>query len=287
MKRMLLESKPVFRKDALAFIREEKDGHLSILSKDRPEYHVQLLNRTAKQILDYCDGQNSVDRIHKELMECYPKVAKQRIREDVNKTLVVLHKYGFIDWKGDSPFEFRQSTFRLRQGKMVVSKATEANFKKIASMLKVLSENPDDEKPSIYGLFHLSPNLHSSLYHEILLRQRIFEYREDFYFLEEATKTLGMLSVHNYLPLRKNAEVGVIILEKGKASEVKIRLLLRAACDDNKGKINKLKCRFSSKLKKNEVLESALKNEVFLQEACLQDEISIGEDEIRYCRFLF
>lgn len=59
------EGAPVLKKENLLYIREEKGGYYTVISKLHPEQRELVVNPTAWEILKLCDGENSYSEIIK------------------------------------------------------------------------------------------------------------------------------------------------------------------------------------------------------------------------------
>jgi len=97
-------SKPVFKEDYLDIIREEKNGYWLVISKDHPEARELLLNKTSKEIIDYCDGTKTINEIISLMKSKYPLVPHEKLEKDINRTLAITSRLGLTKWIGENPF---------------------------------------------------------------------------------------------------------------------------------------------------------------------------------------
>lgn len=100
-------SKPFFNKESLSYYREEKENHITIVSKKHPETNELVINPTARSILELCNGERELADITGLMAEMYDAPIDV-LNKDVCVTLSNLSKLGIIDWKeGEDPFMIR------------------------------------------------------------------------------------------------------------------------------------------------------------------------------------
>lgn len=82
-----------------------EDENLYLISKLHPELRKLELNKVAKDILNFCDGDNDTNNIVKLILEKYTDVDRVTVESDV---LGILHEFwrlGIIRWETLNPFE--------------------------------------------------------------------------------------------------------------------------------------------------------------------------------------
>ncbi len=209
------EAIPIFHDKNINYIREEKNGFFSIVSKYTPEYSVQLFNRVAKEITDYCNGTNNVKSIINNLANHYPKVSNNLLKNDVHKTLILLSKYGFVNWKeGLNPFKInRERITKNINDSLLITKTYEEDLKEIVEYLnKYLYKVPSKREPFIKYIYPAA--IHNKfLYSEFALRQRIFNQLEEFYIISKNDEILGIISFTCESLNKSKSSFGVILLE--------------------------------------------------------------------------
>lgn len=80
---MNTNDKPMFKKKNLLFMREENEGHWTLLPKFHPETRELIINVTSKMILDLCDGSMTVDEITEKMSNTFCTVGEEQIRKDL------------------------------------------------------------------------------------------------------------------------------------------------------------------------------------------------------------
>lgn len=206
---------PIFHDDNINFIREEKNGYFSIVSKYTPEYSIQLFNRVAKEITDDCDGVNSVDSIINNLFNRYPKASESLIRNDVHKTLILLSKYGFINWKNNlNPFKInRERISKSLNDTQIITKSYEEDLTEIVEYLDKCLYNESSNQESFLKYIYPEAMNNKYLYSEFALRQRIFNQLEEFYILRTKNEITGIISFICEALNKSKSIIGVIVLD--------------------------------------------------------------------------
>ncbi len=83
-----------------AFLREEKHGYWSFKLPGMVGYDLShIMNRTAREIFDLCNGRNSVLNICSILSSRYNSIPIERIKTDLNIACLQLTRTGAIKWK--------------------------------------------------------------------------------------------------------------------------------------------------------------------------------------------
>jgi len=197
---------PLLMQDNIPYIREERSGFFTILLKDRIERNVQLVNATAKFIMDHCNGANSVEDIVARLAEKYPETPGAVLREDVLRTLRTLDDLGLLSWEGGSPF--KRSVEGGAEGDRVY-RAEEGDFGRLCELIGELGicDLPLKDNDSI---IYMNPFVMPRLYDGTVLRPRFFNHQEDFFILARDDGPLGFISVMNSRPLARIAQVTLL-----------------------------------------------------------------------------
>lgn len=99
---------PIFKKENLSYSREEKEGYWTFISKLHPETRELIVNFTGREILELCDGIRSLEEIEAEMVNRYPSVGREQIKNDVCKSIATFSRLGIIEWvNNDNPFLYR------------------------------------------------------------------------------------------------------------------------------------------------------------------------------------
>lgn len=96
---MWKESFPIYDNNTENFLRPESDGRYSMILFSRPEYSLISLNKTAKNILDLCDGKHSMNDIVSFLCRSYEGGEESLVVDDVDRTVHLLWRMGAVSFK--------------------------------------------------------------------------------------------------------------------------------------------------------------------------------------------
>ena len=99
-------SKPIFKKDYLEYLREEKEGYWLVVSKRHPEVRELLLNKTSVEIFEACDGSRTVEELIDYMKKKYELIPYDKVKKDVNRILSISSRLGLTSWIGENPFIF-------------------------------------------------------------------------------------------------------------------------------------------------------------------------------------
>jgi len=201
---------PLLKQNNIPYIREEKSGFFTILVKDKPNKNIQLVNTTAKFIMDCCNGINSVEHIVAQLVQKYPKISKTTIKEDVMRTLRLLDDLGLLSWKSGNPF-IKRSARKDLNGRQVVYRAEEGDFGQLCEIIQDLGISNLSSK-SDSNIFYIAPFVLPRFYDATVLRPRFFNHNEVFFILERRNKPSGFFSIMDSQPLAPIAQVTLVAL---------------------------------------------------------------------------
>lgn len=102
---MILSAIPIFNREFLFYLREEKQNYFSYrVLKGIGSERTRLMNSMAYKLLTLCDGKKSVADIIRCQQESYPDVSSKRICHDVNFALKNLTLQGLIQWQTPIPW---------------------------------------------------------------------------------------------------------------------------------------------------------------------------------------
>ncbi|MEW6482829.1 MAG: PqqD family protein [bacterium] len=139
---------PIFKRENLLYEREEKDECWTIIPKFHPETRELVINKTARKVLELCDGNKTIEEIEKEMNNLYPKVSRDVIERDVNETIGKFSRLLIIEWKGENPFLYRRKE-DISNG-FSLSIAQEDDILRIKEFMQKLTKDKKKE-----GLFYI------------------------------------------------------------------------------------------------------------------------------------
>jgi hypothetical protein len=265
----MTEAKPIFNMDNLLFYREEKEGYWTITSKHHPEIRELVINKTTKNILDYCDGQRTINDITNILKKEFPTVSIKVFEKDVSNTLANFSRLMLIEWDGENPFLFKREEYFEDNYFFRVGQEED-----IHGILNFIEANKEiGAKKIVYK----NKFLREEDYVEIVLRHRIFNYAEEFFFLEKDDKIYGLISV--ILPtgsLSQAARIKLIICPI-KYLKGLFRYPLDTLPHISISNVTKVRINHFTDEQLDEELLRTITDEGFTQECILSDEFGFGK----------
>ncbi len=258
---------PVFRKTNLQYEREEKDGYFTIVSKLHPETRELIINKTARAVLELCNGEGDVDQVMTKFANLHPDVPRERLQADVNQVPGIYTRLGVVEWMGENPFLNRKEE-PVGEG-YSLSIAREGDISQIEAFLQADHSVPESGK----YFCHESALLTEGEYNKLALRQKLFSYNEEFFLLEKEQAIKGLVAVSIPYCLRERAAVIKLLYcpaDYAKnllayAKDYYPRLCIRD--------ITKIELCESTLHPLDEGLKELLTNEGFVKEARLKDEL--------------
>jgi hypothetical protein len=184
------EAKPVFKKENLLYEREEKEGYWTVTSKVHPEARELIINPTARKILELANGSRTMNEIELDFVNNYPEAPKEKIKTDVFGTLGSFTRLGIVEWVGDNPFLYKKEE-PLTDG-YSVSIAQEDNLRNIESFIKSMEDHLKVQEGIV---FYKNPLITRGEYSELVLRQKLFAFSEEFFLLRKDSEIKGIISI--------------------------------------------------------------------------------------------
>ena len=181
-------NKPNFKYTNLGWYREEKEGYWTFIPKYHPETRELVINRTSKDILNFCDGRKSIQQIEQDMKKKYPDAPVSQLKNDRLKMLSKFSRLGIIEWDGENPFLERKEEPINDKFSMVI--AQEDNLEDILDFFGD-SKNYDNDKYFIYS----NPVNVSAEYSEVELRHKLFSFREEFFLIKNQANVVGLISI--------------------------------------------------------------------------------------------
>lgn len=271
------EAKPVFKKENLLYEREEKEGYWTITSRVHPEARELIINPTARNILELTDGSRTMNEIELDFINKYPEVPKEKIKTDIFRTLGSFTRLGVVEWVGDNPFLYKKEE-PLTDG-YSLSIAQEENLRNIESFIKSM-EDPSKVQERI--VFYVNPLIMQGEYSELVLRQKLFAFSEEFFLLRKDSEIKGMISISLPVhPKEFGATLRLVICPEKFLNELfkysRDYLLYLAVRD-----ISKIEFYETNTVLVNDIFKKFLLEEGFAKEGELKNELGFGKDLVIY-----
>ncbi len=267
------ETKPLFRKENLLYKREERKGYWTVISKVHPEARELIINPTAKKILELSDGSRTIEDIELYFIDKYFGVPEKKIKIDIAKTLSLFSRLGVVVWNGDNPFLYKKDE-PIADG-YFLSIGQEDNLRDIENFIE-FSETLSGVRREI--VFYKNPLVLSGEYSELVLRQKLFAFSEEFFLLKRNSKIEGLMSVSVPDNLKKfGAIVKLLICPREFLSEL-FRYSRNYFPYLSVRDITKLEVYELSSNRLDQFLIDFLDKEKFNVEAKLKDEAGFGND---------
>ncbi|MCL2381145.1 MAG: PqqD family protein [Treponema sp.] len=169
--------KPIFDKEAFDFLREEKEKNYTILLKAHPELTELFVNQTTMDILNLCNGSNTLSDILKIQKSKYSSVDENTITNDVASILTKFTNFSVINWDEDfNPYLITHQKYFENGYNIKIAEEREG--------LEILEKVNNLDESSSY----LSAHFLKSQYTDLSIRYKIFYKSEEFFLLYDKTK---------------------------------------------------------------------------------------------------
>lgn len=266
---------PIFCESNLIFWREENAGYYTVIPKNFPFINYLIINPTGKKILDLCNGENTLQKICNELINLYPEVPKEEITKDIAEILFDFSRCDLIQWKGgNNPFMYINEK-KLDNG-VIISTALDNELKEICQYFESILANYKQQKGR---LTYINPIIRPNDYlSELILRQKLFNYSEEFFLLRENNKINGIITL--LIPVEKHftvATIGVMDVNReylpsmiDYIAEVIPRIAVK--------EITKIELQLLKDANITQLIENLIKNTGFINEGTLKHEL--GEKDL-------
>lgn len=207
----------------------------------------------------------------------YPEVPKKKIKTDIFRTLGSFTRLGIVEWVGDNPFLYRNEE-PLFDG-YSLSVAQEDNLRDIESFIKSME---DLSKVQEGIVFYKNPLIVQGEYSELVLRQKLFAFSEEFFLLRKDSEIKGMISISlPSNPKEFGATIKLFISPQNYLKELfkysRDYLPYLAVKDISKIEFYETNTEPVDSFLSNFILKAG-----FRKEAELKDELSFGKDLIIY-----
>jgi hypothetical protein len=277
---MNLEGMPLCNRESIRFQRAEQAGHYLFTAWEIPDLF-NLINSTAKEILDLCDGQRSVHALIEDMQRRYPGADPGLVQNDVLTTLFLFDRMGILGWSGTRPptLPFTAPTVRLN-GSVEVGRVSEDEFRALTDFLGQFGVTSTD--PAVITPLYVWPMVGPFFFSPIYLRRRLFFFTEDYYCFKRQGEIRGLVSFLSNKPMLRSHTLGLILLLPDEEVRAVLGNLLNIAKLDLAKRSSKLSVHLRSDHPGKDVLASYLEAFHFTKEAELTDEFDLGVNDLIY-----
>jgi len=192
-----MSSKPVFKKEYLAYERKENGGFWTIIPKYHPETNELIINQTSKDILDLCDGNKDIPALIESMVTKYPSASKELVTKDVDQLLSSYSRLNLIAWEnGSNPYITKRD--KLIDESYSIAVGTEEELESISKFIldsKVLSQTVDTHSIKNDMYYYKSPFADDNVYSVLSIRQKLFSYTEEFILLYKEDAICGVIGI--------------------------------------------------------------------------------------------
>ncbi|WP_054743404.1 PqqD family peptide modification chaperone [Cellulosilyticum ruminicola] len=180
-------SYPFFENNLITYRRKEKFGFTSNYSKNVPIVREILINQSADVLLGLCNGERTPDEICDEALKIFNGVSKEILQRDLKILLFQYSKVGLVEWlKRGNPF-MKKYVEKIDE-QYTISIANENELLKIKAFCLQASKANE--------IKYIAPTRREEDYKkEIILREKIFAYSEEFVLIKKDEEIVGMITV--------------------------------------------------------------------------------------------
>jgi len=236
-----------------------------------------ILNNTAKEITELCDGNNTLEDVINLMKIKYKDINAETIKNDVEQMLLLLDRNELIEWeKNINPFAINEKLYEKEiKDNLKLYKTSPYHFKEIYTLLNTQNYNFKIINPVfLKGIF----------YNEVSLRHRLFNYSEFFYILKNNIETIAIIGLLDEYPISNKVTLTSCIILNSDISSI-FKLLISNLFDDLKDRYSKLKINFFTNHPQKDFITQNLEEMNFIKEAELLHEYNDDENEIIYSKY--
>ena len=189
------EGKPIFKLENIEYEREEKEGYWTIVPKFHPETRELVINRTAREILELCNGARTIEQIEAEMQSRYLETPNDLIYRDLCSTLARFSRLLVIEWDGENPFLYKREEIINDEFSLMI--AEESDIIEIKSFIdnSGVLNGKEPREGNFAQWIYKNPRILSLEYELVSIRSKIFAYMEEFFLLVGRDKISGLLSI--------------------------------------------------------------------------------------------
>lgn len=269
----LITAIPIYKKEVFSFLRNEKNGNISVRLKTLPRLQELFFNETSFEILNLCDGERNCKKILEIFCKNHPKIDKSILNDDFVKIMTLMNKLQIISWKERNPF---MDELKLTIDNFYFELLDDTHIREI---VKFISNAKDLQWVNLMHDY--------KYYNELYIREMLFNYAEDFFGLRKNTGELvGIISIKYSVNIKSSvSHIGILICEEEHMSNLIKGMLTFSGKKPLNTNIFKIKVQIleeeSSKYMK---FINILKNNGFSVENISLKEFK-GKDLVNYCYY--
>jgi hypothetical protein len=280
---MLSTAIPVYQREKICFARDNKKEHKTFALEDNNR-KFYLLNAVGNLLLNLCNGKNSLANIHKTLKKRFPDTSSEILQQDIVKLLTNMSIQGFVKWADDfNPFLPQELNFEFKISENICVKgATEDEFKDIMTLVKKVVPTGRENTNHDGFVVLANPIVYSGIYCDLMVRARMFNYSERFYFLEYDSEKIGLLCILDDYPSSTRGIVSLLVLKSDSNTCDNIKSLFKGAIANFNNTCHKFKCSLNTNHVVLNKIDTCLREIGFVREGVYQNEYGNGVDEWVY-----
>lgn len=183
----MLNCIPQFNEEFVVYKREENEGYVSIKTLFPSGASELLINETSKDIIDLCNGENTIIDIVDKMQSIYNGVDRKVLEKDLMNNLLTLNYRQLIIWKNGNPFFNRYKT--ELDNKYTVELVDAQDVKKVIEFLT--SINIEDKDAILYK----TPFIYDHLLNDQNLRLGYLGSRQFIFILKDGEEIKGTLGI--------------------------------------------------------------------------------------------
>ena len=163
----------------------------------------KLDSSLSKDLVQMIDGKKTITELCNLVLKKDNKLRPSQVFYKVNSILILFDRANIIEWKSNNPFEINKDrkTFES-DGHELIYRASEADFKLLNTYFEKSNVSKNDYSETkldstfinIYG----TSRAYAAWYDELILRNSLFNFSEDFYVYEDDGVIKGILGVSGY-----------------------------------------------------------------------------------------
>ncbi len=176
------------------FIRDEKDDGELIIPLGKGINDAIIIDAVGKEILNDLGSWITYDRLNASVMKKYPNADKKKITADISNFINSMLANDIVDIKSIT-----------NEGSLLLEyeKAKEIDVNRITSFLSNLSK----------GKLILNSDIDCRWYNNLDIRKRMFNFSEEFYFILDEGKDIGLISIWiNKVNGYRDYKIGVVAI---------------------------------------------------------------------------
>lgn len=270
---MAMDLKTIFPiKRKKSFIRDE-GGYCIAIGVNKGMDDIVSIEGIGPEIIELCTGENSIEKIVNIISTKYTGVSKEEIEQDIVGYLNELYVNEIIMLKGGK-IEMNLGKVVNEQGKYSIFRCSENEIKDIFNFIS----NKENEKLMMKELLPVEYNI-------LNLRAKLFSFNEEYYFLQEDGKNIGLISFNTKVKTQTKRIYGIGVMMASKELNEEVLLwYIQASMKDLKSipasNVSKVRADF---IKLEDVdLAKILKKIDFKEVGFMKDEYGDGVDRHIY-----